>query len=44
MTPKQRRMQNYNRHKKIVKVKKYVLAFILIAGFLKLLSLGLQAL
>lgn len=44
MTPKQKRLQKYSRSKIIVKIKKFVIGFLLIAGFLKLLSLGLQSL
>jgi len=44
MTPKQRRLKLRIKHERISTVKKYVLGFILIAGFIKLLSEGLKLL
>ena len=44
MTPKQQRIKNVLKVNRNSKIKRYVIGIILIAGFIKLLSLGLQAL
>ena len=44
MTPKQQRIKNVLKVNRNNKIKKYVISILVIAGFIKLLSLGLQAL
>jgi len=42
MTPKQRRIKHYSRHKKTIVFKRFVIGTLIIVGFLKLIQLGLE--
>lgn len=44
MTPKQQRIKNVLKVNRNNKIKKYVIGILVIAGCIKLISLGLQAL
>jgi len=44
MTPKQKRLKYYNRHKKIVKTRRFVIGALVIITFIKLIQFGLEKL